>query len=348
MYEYGIRLTLRQICAHLAYMITSGLTYTEIVKLAQKPSLPLMTEFMFFNRFFGDNGREEDASALQLFAIRAARDQHFGVRSAPTWERRLWAEGSPNVLRPNARGIGDEFEALRRCGAGLATTVEYSSASAIADARNQVRRMLYFLHKFEDDDGSFLRGFLNSAMILDFVRWQKGDTLSLSLEETAKLRRSIFHVLQEQFTGVRLPEGTPPDSHLFITLARRGSDIRQSAQVVLARVPQEALRLDLVAVDDGMGGLRRELILRGQQDLRADLVMTLPFLDYVMLRNEGAVGEDLQRSYVDRLERFKGQLLSQSVAVSKGDIMLVRLRTNHTFRRQIFAVRNNKLEVTDA
>jgi hypothetical protein len=184
-------------------------------------------------------------------------------------------------------------------------------------------------------------------MILDFMSWQKGDSISLSLEETTRLRRSIFHVLQEQFTGVRLPEGAPPDSHLFITLARRGGDIRQSAQVVLARVPQEALNLDLISRDDGMGGVRRELILRGQQELRVELVMTLPFLDYVMMRNEGAVGEDLQRSYVDRLERFKAQILKQTTATSKDDIMLVRLRTNHTFRRQVFGLRHNRLEVTD-
>jgi serine/threonine protein kinase len=349
MYEYGTRLTLRQMCAHLAYMITSGLTYTDIIKLSRKPSLPLMAEFMFFNRFFGDNGREEDASAGQLSAIRAVRDQHFGVRNSPTWERRLWTEGSPNALQLNARGCREEFEALRRCGAGLSTTEEYSSPRAVARARDQVRRMLFFLHAFEDgDDGCFLRGFLNSAMILDFMRWQKGDTISLSLEETTRLRRSIFHVLQEQFTGVRLPEGTPPDSHLFITLARRGGEIRQSAQVVLARVPQEALNLDLISRDDGMGWVRRELILRGQQEHRVELVLTLPFLDYVMMRNEGAIGEDLQKSYVDRLERFKAQLLAQAAAVSQGDIMLVRLRTNHTFRRQIFAVRNKRLEVTDA
>ncbi len=346
MYEYGTRLTLRQMCAHLAYMITSGLTYTDIVKLSRKPSLPLMAEFMFFNRFFGDNGREEDISAAQLRAIRNVRDQYFCVRNSPTWERRLWTGGSPNALRLNARGCGEDFEALRRCGAGLSTTEEYNSPRAIARARDQVRRMLFFLHTFEDgDDGCFLRGFLNSVMILDFVRWQKGDTVSL--EEITRLTRSVFHVLQEQFTGVRLPEGAPPDSHLFITLARRGSDIRQSAQVVLARVPQEALRLDLVARDDGMGGLRRELILRGQQELRAELVMTLPFLDYVMMRNEGAIGEDLQRSYVDRLERFKALLLEHAGATRRDDIMLVRLRTNHTFRRQVFGLRRNRLEVTD-
>jgi len=66
-----------------------------------------------------------------------------------------------------------------------------------------------------------------------------------------------------------------------------------------------------------------------------------------MMRKQGEVGEDLQVSYVDRLEKFKGQLIRLSGEKSRDDIMLVRLRTNHTFRRQVFAVRENRLEVID-
>ena len=66
-----------------------------------------------------------------------------------------------------------------------------------------------------------------------------------------------------------------------------------------------------------------------------------------MMRNQGEVGKDLQASYVNRLERFKGQLILGSANNSSDDIMLVRLRTNHTFRRQMFAVRGDRLEVTD-
>ena len=66
-----------------------------------------------------------------------------------------------------------------------------------------------------------------------------------------------------------------------------------------------------------------------------------------MMRNQGEVGQDLQASYVDRLERFKGQLLRCSRSNQGDEVMLVRLRTNHTFRRQIFAVRDDQLEVSD-
>lgn len=346
-YEYGTRLTLRQLCGHMAYMLTAGLTYADVTKMGQKPAQPLVSEFMFYNRFFGDNGRSFDAAAEQITAVRAVRKQGFGDRTAPSWERRLWAERATQPLQLNGKGCEDEFSAMRHCGAGHLSAEAYSGPAGTAHARNQVRRMLYFFHDMDVEcDSSFLRAFLNSSMILRFAGWHARDA-ALSLSETSELKRRILHVLQEQFTGVRLPEGAGGDRHLLVTLTRRSKDVRQSAQVVLASVPEEELELDLAQRDDGMGGLRRELELKGARHLKAALVLPLPFLDYVMMRNQGAIGESIQRSYVDRLEGFKAQLLAQTKASARDDIMLVRLRTNHTFRRQVFAVRKNRLEVTD-
>ena len=345
MYEYGTRLTLRQICAHLAYMITSGLSHQDIDRMTRKAAQPLMSDFMFFNRFFGDNGREEDEAARQVRAVREVREQHFGSRTAPTWERKLWLRSHGISFHLQAEGCGDEFVKLRRYGVRLAHDEEISDAQA----RRQVRRMMFFLHRFDEtDDGAFLKTFLNSPMIVNFARWQKDAESHLSLSESAQLQHRVLHVLQEHFTGVRLPEGTPNDRYIFITLSRHAQNIRQSAQVVLARIPEDDLVLESRVFDNGCSGKRRELILgcRGRRS-DAELHLGLPFLDYVMLRNRGEVGEDLQVSYVDRLERFKGQLLQEYRERQQESIMLVRLRTGHTFRRQIFAVRGDRLEVTD-
>jgi serine/threonine protein kinase len=344
MYEYGHRLTLRQLCAHLAYMITSGLNYQDILRISERARPPLMSEFMFFNRFFGDNGREVDQPALQLRALRAVRDQGFGVQSCPTWERKLWLTSRTATFQLRAPDSPDDFARLQSIGAGL----ESSDLVTAAQAREQVRRAVFFLHTFDGTDASFLRVFLKSIMVLDFARWQTQPSETLSLQETASLQRRILHVLQEHFTGVRLPEGTPSDRHLFVTLSRRSHDVRQSAQVVLAGYPEEEFRIRLVTQENGGAGLRRELVLDGP-GLPGTLLLRLglPFLDYVMMRNQGEVGQDLQTSFVDRLERFKGQLIQHAESRNTDDIMLVRLRTNNTFRRQIFSVRGERLEVTD-
>jgi serine/threonine protein kinase len=346
-YEYGTRLTLRQLCAHMAYMITSGLDYADILKMAQRAKPPLMAEFMFFNRFFGDNGSVPDPLAAQLKGVKVVREQSFGTQPCPTWERRLWLRSRGQSFTLKAQVAPEDFETLRQYGAGLILDDEINSS----DARNQMRRAVFFLHDIADDrQQGFLRAFLRSNMLLDFVRWQEQAGESLSLQESNALHRKIIHVLQEHFTGVRLPEGTPPDRHLFVTLNRHSHDVRQSAQVVLARYPEDEFRIVLHTRDNPAGGIRRELFFEGPPSGKVPLTLplSLPFLDYVMLRNRGELGEALQTSYVDRLERFKGQLIRHASGRRTDDIMLVRLRTNHTFRRQIFAVREGRLEVTDA
>jgi len=245
----------------------------------------------------------------------------------------------------NAQECKDEFRVLRAVGAGLKSEEEINSYQA----REQVRRMVFFLHHFQkNDDGAYLRTFLDSPMLLDYVGWQEAPKYSLSLVEKTNLKQRVVHVLQEHFTGVRLPEGSMTERDLFITLSRRSHEIRQSAQVVLARISEDDLNLELNEQKDALGNTRRTLLLSGRQDrIQASLLLDLPFLDYVMLRNQGEVGSALLPSYVDRLERFRGCLIKQAGLDRGDDIMLVRLRTNHTFRRQVFAVRDDRLEVTD-
>jgi len=344
MYEYGTRFTLRQLTAHLAYMITSGLNYQDVEKMMQSATPPLMTKFMFFNRFFGDNGKEIDNTAQQLQAVKVIRQEDFGARNCPKWDRHLWMQSKHSVFKLKAIGYTDEFENLRQYGAHL----KFDNNLPDFQARNQVRRMLYFLHDFDkDDDGIFIKTFLNSLMILNYSSWQIQSDENLS-SEVNKIKKQILHIIQEHFTGVRLPEGVNPDHDLFITLHRKSKEVRQSAQIVLARFPESDFNLCLCEKDNGVGGIRRELIFEGKKGrVDANLSLGLPFLDYVMMRNFGEVGQNLKTAYVDRLENFKGKLLRQMNSTQKDETMLIRLRANYTFRRQIFTVRNNVLEVID-
>jgi len=346
MYEYGIRLTIRQITAHFAYMITSGLAYADIVRLSKKVEKPNMYEFMFYNRFFGDNGKEIDWPALQLRSIREVRNQGFGDITSPTWERKLWLQSKGLAFQIAAHECNEEFELLRKIGSGLVD--DDDDGLSDEQARQQVRRMMYFLHSFINDD-VFIKTYLRSATILNFVHWQS-HTSQLSSGEKNLLKRKIFHVLQEQFSGVRLPEGIRYDNNLYITLNRRRYDMRQSAQVVLARFDTEReFDVELKKHVDALGIQRKELILKGRGTINGiELPLNLPFLDYVIMRNQGGVGAALHAAFVDRLERLKAQLIKKSNVSNEDDIMLVALRTEHTFRRQIFAVQNKQLEVTDA
>lgn len=346
MYEYGTRLTLRQLTEHLAYLITSGLEEIDLAEMRERQATPLRAEFMFFNRFFGDNGKDDHAAALQMRAVREVRRQGFGERPCPTWERKLWLKLRDRNFQLGVTDCDAEFELLRDHGSGPGN--DNQPGLTPDQARDQVRRMLYFLYDFDKNDRSYPMQFLNSPTILRWQDWQKQGA-QLEMTERNVLEQRIYHVLQEHFTGVRLPEGSKGhDRRLYITMSRGRSEIRQSAQVVVAQVDwSNEIDLQLVTRVNAAGGARTDLELRGSGRIAgANLVLSLPFLDYVLMRHFGEVGEILQAAYVERLERFKAQV-QELAKETRAHVMLVRLKTDHTFRRQQYTVRDGELEVND-
>ena len=340
MFEYGERLTLRQMSAHLAYIITSGLTCERINELSIKPSSSLDTRFMFFNRFFGDDGVLPDPFAHQLRAVRVISDQEFGSRPCPSVERKLWVKSDVNPMTFYLCQY-DEFKELRNIGAGI------SGWDIIPkeNARRQVRRMLYFLEPFKDDkEGIYVRTFLNSSMILKFTEWQKVG-VNLDSIEKKRLRNCVMHVIREHFAGVRLIE-TTNEQDVYITLNRHSWDIRQSAQIVLAKFSRDSFDIELKPEISSIGCNRYILTLK-ESTSGHELPLDLPFLDYVIMRHQGEIGYDLQVSYADRLERFKSRLIKAEQEKNKDNVILVRLKTDQTFRRQIFTIKGDRLEVTN-
>jgi len=345
MYEYGTRLTMRQFTEHLAYIITSGLDEADIQALQQWNPRPLVSEYLFFNRFFGDNGPELDLPAMEMKAIQEIREQGFGERPCPGWEHRLWLRSGSTSLALGIDMLDVEFEKMRRHGSREA---KYEGITP-DQAREQVRRMLFFLFDFKPDERNYLGQYLNSPTLLDWLSWQRPEA-QLGFNEKTTLERKIYHVLQEHFTGVRLPEGsTQNDRRLYVTLSRRRSEVRQSAQVVLAQVDwSTSTALKLVATVSATSELRQDLVLCGKDRIDgANLVMKVPFLDYVMMRHFGELGEVLEASYLERLDHFKAQVHARATTSEDDRIMLVRLKTDHTFRRQHFSVNGDRLEVTD-
>ncbi|VEN73292.1 conserved hypothetical protein [Candidatus Desulfarcum epimagneticum] len=348
MYEYGGRLTLRQITEHLAYMITSGLEEADISELQKRKARPLKIEYLFFNRFFGDNGGALDPAASNMKAIREIRDQGFGDRPSPLWEHRLWLKTYGQSFAFDMSGCQDEFEQLRKDGSRNATKTTTPGITP-GQAREQVRRLLYFLHGFEGEKKDYLGQYLNSPTLLNWVGWQN-PSMDLGFNEKSSMERKIYHVLQEHFTGVRLPEGSMQnDRRLYITLSRRKNEVRQSAQIVLAQVDwSTATDLQLTSQESANGLQRKELALVGKETIRGiDLSLSVPFLDYVIMRHFGELGEVLQASYIERLNRYKARLQRRIGSEKNSRIMLVHLKTDHTFRRQKYGVNNGRLEVSD-
>ena len=343
MYEYGIRLTIRQITEHLSYMITSGLEEVDVLSMQKESTITQTTEYLFFNRFFGDNGCQPHLPANEMKSVQIIRSQGFGERPSSRMEHQLWMKSTRATFELGIELLAEDFEELHR--QGSRETI-YKGISPNR-AREQVRRMIYFLYTFKEDEKDYLGQFLNSTTLLNWQSWQ---TTALSFIEKTTLEQKIYHVVQEHFTGIRLPEGsTKNDRRLYVTLNRRRNEVRQSAQVVLAQVDwSTSTTLKLIKTKSASGVERQELVLCGKDRIDGiDLLLTVPFLDYVIMRHYGEIGEVLEASYLERLNRFKAQVHNQAADENDDRIMVVRLRTDHTFHRQNFAVNGSYLEVTD-
>lgn len=64
-------------------------------------------------------------------------------------------------------------------------------------------------------------------------------------------------------------------------------------------------------IGEVFGGVLALKYLRGKRDRDIELVLDLPFLDYVARRYKGEVAEELSAFYADRLERLKVELLTE-------------------------------------
>ena len=161
------------------------------------------------------------------------------------------------------------------------------------------------------------------------------------------LLNCLFHVLQEHFTGVHLPTCSRQHNRktLYITLNRPTPLLRQSVQTVLCAVSwQENFTLRIEKHPDG----RPSLLLEGRRNLRdiSPLELTIPFLDYVLRRYEGAIGDLPRATFSQQLDTLKAQILRcMKDDEETQDIRLLRYCSDYTLIQDEYILDGTALEV---
>jgi serine/threonine protein kinase len=302
LYGYGSRLTMRQMSGHLAYALTAGLDCEEIIESVKSGVRQNIEGSLFFNRFFGFKGNVLDPEAGRLAATRTLLKWELGSKPYLPLEQRLWSAEHPlvpvlpKILQPT-------WDSLHKTACAGVNSVNVSSEQA----RPQLRRMLYFFAEFPNDLDRFFSHFTCSPMLFEFETWQNEENLARPFR--SELKTKVLQVLQEHFTGMQFPE-MQPQHDLFITLKRSQQALRQSSQILLAKIPLDHFQIRLEPINHIFGPKRYRLILEDTYR-NEHLHLDLPFLDFVMLRHEGEMGQGLNMAFLDRLDRFKGALLER-------------------------------------
>ena len=342
-FEYGNRLTMRQLSALFAYMLCSGYNCTQIRQLAVAGTHINFGDYLFFNHFFGENGRGTDIRSAQLKAITIIREQGFELRMAPVFERYLWLKDQKGILSLNIPELKNYYEKTLKTACAENSPDMSLEQSVAAIARHQIRRMFFFLYTPPEGEekafNKYLGDFLNSEMLLPYEQWKEDQ--NTFFEKRSKLQGYLFQVLQEHFSGVRIPDGSKlAGKELYITLARKQHNIRQSAQIVLGKINfNDNFTLK---IEDNI------LTLVGKASCKGvNLELTLPFLDYISYRKNGGVGSILQRLYMDRLDKFKMEILEHCALSNDDGLVLLKQGNKYELLQQRIRMVYGRLEVSN-
>lgn len=328
--EYGNRLTMRQMTAHIAYAVTGGLDCQQVTALADSTIPPPVTDFLFFNRFLGFKSEQLDETALQLKAVKLLQPLELGSKPFAKLDRRLWTiETGPLPQLPPS--IAPVFESLCK-----SPKREHNGSRH----RQQLRRLLYFHGIMPDELQLFPSFFLDTPMLIESETWQQ-DPARLTSFKKGDLLRKVLHVLQEQFTGFHLPENINTNE-IYITLNRKNDDLRQSVQIVLAKIPYSNFSLEPEALHCTFKPERFVWVVKENYS-GVGLRLNLPFLDFIIKRHAGELGQGLNASYAQRLERFKANLLRHYHLDDQLEVL--ELKNTGSFQTKRLVVNQNQLEV---
>lgn len=289
-YEYGNRMTIRQLIEHFSYSLTGNHCSYHNYTFSNFKDL-------FFMNFFNPK-----ASHIGMTGVQLVNDSKFGYNIDSNWKRRIWIGSDSNVLKIDL-GI-KWFEDLFNIEKNHAATKrnEYS-------CRLSILRALFFMNTAFDDSNyswAFLSSFLNSPGYRYFNQINKeGGVLPRS--DKNHISKKIRHVVKEYFIGMKIPETSSYASQkeVYIAMSRNLSSLKQTTQVILTSFEWK----DLIVVKDSRGIYQLVLVTNIPN---VSMPISLPFLDYLLSCHSGFITDPAFANYRKRLDNLRNSILKTS------------------------------------
>lgn len=297
---YDQRMTLRQMSAHIAYSLTAGHHCADIQKNVQifaseKEIRKNVARYSFGEVFFGSSSQDTTSKDSAIHVIQQLKKLQFGTLTSPQIERSI-VEGKLAEWAILPAKILPVYEVF---------LMQSQKAENIA-ARCSLRKLLYLFANITASSFApakvYLPQFLQSPKVIELDNWRNKGVLSLSNPQKRELIRNTLNVLLEEFSGNSAGqyEGT---NYLYITLRRSDRQVFQATQMVLARF--DFNNFDILYDIENM----LPKLVHRKQGSTAELLLTLPLLDYIIKRGQGDLEDGLDPIYLNQLEYFRSQLL---------------------------------------
>lgn len=288
--EHGNKLTIRQITAHLSYMITGGLSCDSIKRVNNQ------FKYLFSNLAFGYLGLKEDKNAMQIKAISDLNENQYDFKRTRIDEV-LFIKKDYSTLPAEVHDVIEK----------VGMQVNYNEFWQAA-----VRR-LYFLINIETDEDKNNR--------LDEDIFSPSFPRFLELRSGANTwprdRDLIIDALSMIFVGsIKDSKGVP------VTL-KRETGVTQSVQLIYDTINKKDIRLTTVPSNqNGFGEEEKHSQLRFTVDgTKIEEIITLPLINYFFDIRKGKINTIIDPQLSHGVERLKSQILSEYVNGRKDDTL---------------------------
>lgn len=328
-YEYGVRLTMRNLVEHFAYTITGN-----------KNSFSKdFLSCMFFDNFFG----AVDSNALEIEAIKQLNRFEFAKNISSEWKRRIFNGILPDkyvISVPQEILLVERYKPLSR------TECYINKYFSIKD-QGSILRMIYFLNNDDCSEfNSYLASFLCSKAFMFFNEIQNGELSRSTRKEIDKMLRCV---LRDYCSGLRMPnKGVASDNNVYIAMARKSRTVNQSTQIVLATFFWNKNDVEINIFEDSRKVKQFYLNLKREtRNKESRIVLDLPLLDYISEIEAGAPLEDIDSVFQKRLENIKLRLLNASSQIEDDSINVVYKDIHNDIYSITYYIEKDSIEVGD-
>ena len=312
-YEYGVRLTMRNLLEHFAYTITGN-----------KDSIDCLNDrYLFFDNFFG----VANILSRDIEGIRLVRKFSFGKNISSSWKRRIWIGHNIDKLilqTPKCLCNLQRFAPLYN---------EFSYLNSYFGPQDQesVLNMIYFLNEVDDLDENFknyIQSYLSSPALLYFLELQEKQG-NLSRKVADIIGSIIKDVLRDYCSGMKFQNDSAiSGDRIYITMDRKSAIVKQSTQIVTGVFEWNRRTIKIASRLDSRGIYQFILILQ-PASAHEEILLDLPLLDYFMRIRLGSSLEGIDDSFQKRLDNIKLKLQRLSVQEPDGISLIYKDINNH-------------------
>lgn len=324
-YEYGDRLTIRNLIEHFAYTITGNCSSD--IKFSK-------TEF---NSIFYDNFFSHAAINVMMPGAVLVDNPHFGYNIDSSWKRSIWI-GSNSEMYPVIFNDGWVMEYYKN------SIRESNKVVCAYEQRLNIIRLIYFMNVAVSEKtwSDFKCSFLNSPGFRFFE----------SIQESARIRKQdanlittkIRHVVKEYYLGMKLPEASDSSNskEVYIAVSRNNSNVKQTAQIILDIFKWDDTCIHVKPDSRGIN----QLVFIFDNDI--ELIVPLPFLDYLLNCHMGVMDDPRFSSFRKRLDNLKDQILCQRKSDSTAKMKIAFLDLKHDLSIVDYEMEDDMIVVTEA